>query len=157
VLADDRLSVGSVIEEESSSPAGTVLRTNPRAGTAVWPGSSVDLVIAKRREVVVPNVVGVQRVQAARVLADDGLSVGAVTEEESSQPAGTVLRTNPKAGTTVRSGSAVNLVIAKAPKDPPAKDPAPKDTSAKALPAKASSTDDEPTPRRNVATDRDNR
>jgi beta-lactam-binding protein with PASTA domain len=47
VLAQDRLRVGSVIEEESNQPSGTVMRTDPRAGVAVWPGSTVYLVIAK--------------------------------------------------------------------------------------------------------------
>ncbi len=128
-LADDGLSVGSVREQESDKQAGTVLWTNPGAGAAVRPGSSVDLVIAKRRNVEVPDVAGLDRWRAARALADDGLSVGSVLEEESDKQAGTVLRTNPRAGTTVRSGSAVGLVIAKAParKDPAPKDPKRKD------------------------------
>ena len=68
----------------------------------------------------VPDVVGADRGHAAKLLADEGLSVGSVTEEVSDQPAGTVLRTNPKAGTAVRPGSAVGLVVAKAPPaDPP--------------------------------------
>jgi beta-lactam-binding protein with PASTA domain len=46
-----------------------------------------------------------------------------VKEEVSEdQPAGTVLRTNPKAGSPVRSGRAIDLVVAKAP---PAKEPSP--------------------------------
>jgi serine/threonine-protein kinase len=103
-----------VKEEVSNRPPGTVLRTDPRAGAAVWPGSPVDLVIAKRN-VTVPNVVGKDQAQAKQVLRDDGLSVGSVTEKLSEQPPGTVLSTDPKAGTPVRSGSAVNLVVAKAP------------------------------------------
>jgi serine/threonine-protein kinase len=114
VLRDDGLSVGSVTQEVSDRPAGTVLRTNPRAGTAVWPGSAVDLVIAQRgNQVKVPNVVGKDQAWAARALADDGLTVGSVTEKASTQPAGTVLNTNPTAGTAVRRGSSVDLVVAK--------------------------------------------
>lgn len=63
----------------------------------------------------VPEVIGLDRWRAARVLANGGLSVGSVTEEASSQRAGTVLRTNPRAGTAVWPGSSVNLVIAKVP------------------------------------------
>ncbi|MGH3528693.1 MAG: PASTA domain-containing protein [Pseudonocardiaceae bacterium] len=115
VLAQDRLRVGSVVEEESNQSSGTVLRTDPRAGTAVWPNSTVDLVVAKSRQVAVPNVVGVKKAAAERVLVNNGLRIGSVIEEESDQPSGTVLRTNPGVGVKVRSGSTVNLVIAKSP------------------------------------------
>jgi beta-lactam-binding protein with PASTA domain len=123
VLAQDRLRVGSVVEEESNQPSGTVLRTDPRAGTAVWPNSTVDLVVAKSRQVAVPDVAGYDRVSAERMLKKNGLKVGLVREEESTKPSGTVLRTDPRAGATVRAGSTVNLVIARAPAttEPPAK------------------------------------
>ncbi len=114
-LAANELAVGSVTEEASDQPAQTVLRTNPRAGTAVWRGSAVDLVVAKPRQVPVPDVVGYDRATAEQMLAADGLTVGSVTEEESDQCAQTVLRTDPAAGTEVRPGSAVDLVLAKPP------------------------------------------
>ncbi len=85
----------------------------------------------------VPQVVGLDGRRAARVLADEGLSVGWVVEQESGERAGTVLRTNPRAGTAVRPGSSVDLVIAKRrgvevpEKEPARKDPNLKDQSAK--------------------------
>jgi serine/threonine-protein kinase len=112
VLRDDGLNVGSVTEKLSDQAPGTVLRTNPRAGAAVWPGTSVELVIAQRG-VKVPDVVGKDQAKATRALRDDGLNVGSVTEKVSDQAPGTVLSTNPKAGTAVRPGSAVDLVVAK--------------------------------------------
>jgi beta-lactam-binding protein with PASTA domain len=113
-LADSGLRVGSVIEVESREQPWTVLRTNPRAGVAVSPDSAVDLFVAKRaQQVAVPSVVGLDRTKAERMLANEGLRVGSVTEEESNQPASTVLRTNPRAGTEVTVGSTVNLVVAK--------------------------------------------
>jgi beta-lactam-binding protein with PASTA domain len=94
-----------------------VLRTDPRAGAAVWPGSSIDLVVAK--QVKVPNVVGMDQARAERMLSAEGLSGGSVKEEESNRPPGTVLRTIPEAGSVVGPGSTVDLVVAKAPtKDP---------------------------------------
>jgi eukaryotic-like serine/threonine-protein kinase len=112
-LAANKLAAGSVTKEVSDQRAQTVLRTNPRAGTTVWPGSSVDLVVATPRRVLVPNVVGYDRATAERTLAANKLAVGSVTEEASSQCAPTVLRTNPVAGTEVQPGSKVNLVLAK--------------------------------------------
>lgn len=46
MLARAGLEVGSVSEQPSSAFAGTVVRTDPPAYTAVQPGSSVDLVVA---------------------------------------------------------------------------------------------------------------
>lgn len=116
VLVDNGLTVGWVKEEESDQRSGTVLRTDPRAGVALRPGSTVDLVVAEPRQVAVPDVVGLKKASARRVLVYSGLRVRSVIEEESSsRPAGTVLRTDPKAGATVRWGSMVDLVIAKPP------------------------------------------
>ena len=115
VLAQDGLGIGSVIEQESNQQPGAVLRTDPRAGTTVAPGSTVDLVVARPRQIAVPSVVGLDKASAERVLVKDGLRVGSVTEQESTQKAGTVLRTDPRAGTTVAPGSTVNLVVAKPP------------------------------------------
>ena len=60
----------------------------------------------------VPNLVGDDLATAKRLLVQNGLTVGRVIEQESNQPAGTVVQTNPQANTVVPSGSAVNLVIA---------------------------------------------
>jgi serine/threonine-protein kinase len=115
VLTDQGLRVGTVTEEVSGPDQrpNTVLRTNPRAGTAVFPGRTVDLVVAipsKR----VPNVSGLDRTTAEKALIADGFRIGSVTEEKSTQGPGTVLRTDPPAGTKVQPGTAVDLVVAKA-------------------------------------------
>ena len=47
-LALTGLNVGSVTEQHSASPPGTVLRTDPPFGNAVEPGHAVNLVIAGR-------------------------------------------------------------------------------------------------------------
>ena len=105
VLRGDGLSVGSVKEEESNRLPGTVLWTDPRAGAAVWPGSSVDLVVAKRSDQVkVPDVVGKDQVWAARMLRAGGLSVGSVTEKEVPDQKN---RVPVSSGATTRTPSAV--------------------------------------------------
>jgi hypothetical protein len=60
----------------------------------------------------VPNLVGDDLITAERVLVQDGLTVGLITEQASDQPAGTILQTNPEANTAVPSGTAINLVVA---------------------------------------------
>jgi beta-lactam-binding protein with PASTA domain len=115
MLTDNGLGVGSVTEQDSTQRSGTVLRTDPRADTMVRSGSSVDLVLAKCADRSLPNVVGYDRGRAEQMLTDNGLGVGSVTEQDSTQRTGTVLRTDPAADIVVRCGSRVNLTIAKAP------------------------------------------
>jgi beta-lactam-binding protein with PASTA domain len=116
VLTDQGLRVGTVKEEPSYQRPNTVLRTNPTAGTAVFPGRAVDLVVAKAAVPLkpVPNVSGLDRTTAEKALIADGFRIGSVTEEKSTQGPGTVLRTDPPAGTKVQPGTAVDLVVAKA-------------------------------------------
>ena len=61
----------------------------------------------------VPNVIGMTESQAREALEAKGFQLGRVTEEESSQVAGTVVRQSPVSGTEAESGSAVDIVIAK--------------------------------------------
>jgi serine/threonine-protein kinase len=60
----------------------------------------------------VPNLVGDDLFTAERVLVQDGLTIGLITEQESDEPAGTVVQTNPEANTAVLSGTAISLVVA---------------------------------------------
>ena len=61
--------------------------------------------------VTVPNVVGLQQSLASSVLASSGLTTGVVTPQASPLPIGQVISQAPIAGSTVASGSAVNLVV----------------------------------------------
>jgi hypothetical protein len=63
----------------------------------------------------VPAVVGLDLEVAKRTLAHGGLAVGQVAEQESDEPAGTVLGSSPPAGTVVDGGSRVALVVAGQP------------------------------------------
>jgi hypothetical protein len=60
----------------------------------------------------VPNLVGDNLGTAKQLLVQNGLTVGRVIGNESNQPAGIVVQTNPQANTVVPAGSAVDLVIA---------------------------------------------
>jgi len=107
------LTVGSVTQQASTTvPSGTVIRQNPVAGTSVQPGSAVDLVVSGPAPITVPNVVGLTQSAATSAIIEAGLTVGQITQQASETvPAGTVIRQNPAAGTSVQSGSAVDLVV----------------------------------------------
>ncbi|OLF14663.1 hypothetical protein BU204_25880 [Actinophytocola xanthii] len=63
----------------------------------------------------VPAVVGLDLEDAKRTLVRDGLAVGKVAQQESEEPAGTVLGSSPPAGSVVNGGSSVALVVAASP------------------------------------------
>ncbi len=72
----------------------------------------------------VPRLLGVQRESAAQLLDSAGLKLGTVTSrEEAEKTAGTVLAQQPGAGTLVRPGTRVSIVLAAAPTAPEPQQP----------------------------------
>jgi PASTA domain len=63
-------------------------------------------------QIQIPWVTGFRTDHAQQTLALSGLNLGSVTEEPSTSPPGTVLRTDPPFGSAVEFGHAVNLVVA---------------------------------------------
>jgi hypothetical protein len=109
------LAVGAITTANSDSvPAGDVISQDPIAGTSVPGGSAVDLVVSlgPLQMVDVPDVAGLPQADAEAAIVASGLIVGAVTTAYSdSVPAGDVISQDPIAGTSVLSGSAVDLVV----------------------------------------------
>jgi eukaryotic-like serine/threonine-protein kinase len=107
--------VPSVSEEESSSPAGEVIRQLPSAGGQLPLGSSVSIVVAKGvRKVKVPNLIGRLRSEAVQAVRNAGL-VPQVEEEETevSGQIGRVTDQFPPPGTEVEQGTEVTVVVGK--------------------------------------------
>ncbi|GGL85203.1 serine/threonine protein kinase [Streptomyces fumigatiscleroticus] len=119
--AEDRLSeaglkVGEVKHAYSDTvKRGTVISTDPQAGTRIRDHDSVSLTISDGPETVKLPDVGEYRLDKAReVLKDSGLQPGMVTREFSEDvPEGFVISTDPAADTKVRAGTAVALTVSK--------------------------------------------
>lgn len=95
-------------------PEGDVISTSPQVGRQVTKGRTITLTVSRGEQgVAVPGLVGNTQQGAEQALQSAGLAVGEVTEQESSEPAGTVLEQNPASGTTVEPGSSVAIVVAK--------------------------------------------
>ena len=104
-------------DQPSSSVAqGKVIGTEPPAGTELQVGSPVSVLVSSGpAQVRVPDVSGDSKSGAEAALTAVGLAVGSIGEQVStSQTAGNVLSQSPAAGSTVRTGSKVNLTVAKA-------------------------------------------
>ena len=106
-------SVTEVADDETA--VGYVVRTDPAAGSTVASGSSITIFVSSgpaEEQVTVPNVVDSSLSTAESDLEANGLVRGSVSyDDESDQPEGTVLSSDPEGGTRVSEGSAVNLLV----------------------------------------------
>ncbi|TLQ01026.1 PASTA domain-containing protein [Nesterenkonia salmonea] len=113
-LTDAGLSPETVTETSSEVEADFAIRTDPDSGTEVESGSDITLYISEGDgEVEIPEgLVGQPEDTVRGILEEAGLEVGTVTEEDDPDaPEGEVISTDPESGTSVESGSEVNLVI----------------------------------------------
>ena len=136
------LKLGSVYEKYSNEEAGTVIKQDPKAGTKISRGQTVDITVSKGKQshkVSVPDVTGVSLDAAKAALQSRGLRVGSVSKQESRQAAGTVISQSPASG-EVEEGSSISLVIAEPVKQqvqkPDKKDPEKNSNSEAKVPSK---------------------
>ncbi|MGW7240297.1 Stk1 family PASTA domain-containing Ser/Thr kinase [Streptomyces sp. NPDC054804] len=94
---------------------GTVVSTDPSAGRRIRSNDSVTLTISDGPETVnVPDVQGRTQARAKALLKADGLEPGMVTREFSDDvPKGSVISTDPGAGSKRHAGTAIALVVSK--------------------------------------------
>jgi uncharacterized membrane protein YgcG len=105
---------GKVVAKRNDAKAarGTVLNQDPAAGKGVDSGSTVKLAISLGPPAPkVPKLSGKTLAEAMVLLDKAGLK-GEIVPEFSSVAPGTVLRTNPAAGKTVKPGAVIKMVVA---------------------------------------------
>lgn len=93
---------------------GLVISQEPPAGTPVGTSTAVTLVIgvaADGTTVVVPDVVGSSRDEAAAKIEEAGLEVGQIAQQPSTRPPGVVVAQAPVGGTRANLGTAVSLTV----------------------------------------------
>jgi beta-lactam-binding protein with PASTA domain len=99
-------------QDTGTTPPNVVFQQDPKADSKVTKGSAVKLSYVKAKaQVDLPNVVGQPLAQAQAALQQLGLTVQ-TTEQEATQPAGTVLAQDPAPG-KVDAASAVKLTVSK--------------------------------------------
>ncbi|BDF05677.1 Stk1 family PASTA domain-containing Ser/Thr kinase [[Clostridium] hylemonae] len=133
-LSDAGLNVGTVTYDYNDSvEKGNVVSQSLNGGKKVSKGTTVDFAVSSGKKpeekISVPNVIGAAEYDARQRIQNAGLSVGTVSEEESDRfGAGVVIRCEPGAGTSVSKGTKINLVISRAPQQPPAENPGDSDS-----------------------------
>ncbi|MFI6337433.1 Stk1 family PASTA domain-containing Ser/Thr kinase [Streptomyces sp. NPDC050535] len=115
-LADAGLDAGQVKHAYSDTvERGSVISSDPAVGDRIRDNDSVELTVSDGPETVkVPDLQGSELDRARSVLKDKGLAAGIVTREFSDDvPNGSVISTDPEAGTERRTGSAVKITVSK--------------------------------------------
>jgi serine/threonine-protein kinase len=117
-LRDLGLEVEVAEESSSSVDEGLVIRTDPRGGSSVEPGSTVTIVVSTGEDLVeVPSAIGLDEGQARDLLEQEayGFEVTPRTEETCDEPADLVYGQEPQPGQEVPRGTTVTILIAQEP------------------------------------------
>jgi len=111
-----QLGLQSTVTTSSSCTTQLIVcSTNPKAGVSVVPGATVDLVTAPTTSPV-PDVTGLDQTTACNRLGQAGFNCGTITKQTSQTvPPGSVISTNPTAGTQEPPNANVNLVVSSGP------------------------------------------
>ena len=113
-LAEVGLVVSQTIATSSNEPQGTVLEVMPVAGSTITAGSGVILTIANGK-VEVPNLVGVEAIQAKTLLFNADFLIKEFYDYDPTQPLGVVIRQAPEGGATQTIGNSVTITINREP------------------------------------------
>lgn len=91
---------------------GLIVSQTPEPGQTIKTGSTVTVNISKGLgDGSVPDLTGKMKDDLSEYLEAAGFKLGAVTTKSSDQPEGTVLSQNPKAGSEVEKGTAIDVVV----------------------------------------------
>ena len=91
---------------------GLIVSQTPDPGSTIKTGSTITVNISKGLgDGSVPDLTGKMKDDLSDYLEAAGFKLGAVTTKESDQPEGTVLSQNPKAGSEVEKGTAIDVVV----------------------------------------------
>lgn len=142
-LLDAGLTIGDRIERsDPSTPAGLVIRTDPRAGVTVARDTPVDYVLsigaaatatpsATSATVTIPELRGQPIAEAIAALLEADLDPGErIDRYDPAIPADRLIGTDPRGGIDVARRTVVDYVVSKGPEPTPTPAPTPVPTSA---------------------------
>jgi serine/threonine-protein kinase len=117
---------GNFVEVDSKEPKGTVVSTDPVAGTAVAANATVTVNISKFNQREVPDLTGKSETEARQLLAQRGLGVQvrrqATTNDDEVDK---VIRQDPGASKVVAQGTTVVITLGQRQNNPPTQNPSP--------------------------------
>lgn len=108
----------SIVESESLTvEKGYVMGQSPDAGSSQIEGTTVTILVSKGTKMIsVPDLSGMAQASAVEVLASQGLLLTVSSQEyNENYPEGSVISQTPSAGSSVKIGTTVSVVISKGP------------------------------------------
>ena len=121
-LTDLGLVVTAEGEYSDDIAENMVIRTTPAAGSTVKEGDSITVYYSLGEEVTersMPRLIGLTEADARNAISNMGLNLGAVTEDYSDQPEGSVCYQSIPENSPVKEGDTVNIVISLGPEPEP--------------------------------------
>ncbi len=118
LLAAEGLALAAAAEAYSEgTPAGSILSTDPDAGTGIRPGGTVSATVSLGPErYAIPEVQGLAPAEATEAIIAVGLATGGRVEVfDDAVPTGQVARTDPAIGELVPPNTSIDLLISKGP------------------------------------------
>ena len=106
--------------------AGSIIRTDPAAGSQVAAGTTVVVYVSRPQvstTTKVPSLIGMSVDDARSLLVQNKLGLGSQTEQYSDQPAGAIISQNPGAGAAARLNSRVSVVVSAGSEPQPEPEP----------------------------------
>lgn len=112
-LARAGLELGTITKVFSDDvPVDKVIRQNPRSGKEAEKGAEVNLVVSKGLSLTaVPNVIGRDQDVAENLIKQKGFRVAVTSEPSDDTTEGEVITQSPEAGTRLKAGATVTLVV----------------------------------------------
>ncbi len=114
MLINAELKSHTVTEYSDTVPSGSIIRTEPAADEKVKPGTEVTVVESlgpELEQVKVPNIVGLTRATAEKLITDSKLKVGSIIPADVVSDVAKISKQYPTAGIMVDEGTAVEMTF----------------------------------------------
>ena len=117
LIAAAGLAATAVESVQAASVPGITMLTRPPAGSLLFPGAAVTVVVSRGAPTIpVPGVLGMSQTDARTRVEMEGLQLGTVTRRRTaSANPGTVVAQQPAAGVLAAPGTVVDIVVARSP------------------------------------------
>ena len=101
-------------QKNDSVKEGSVISQSAEAGSKVKPGDKITIVVSSGRETIdVPDVVGLTRTEAEKILKDKNFKVKVLENYDSNVEKGKVIKQTPGAGTSQLPGAEIIIFVSK--------------------------------------------
>ena len=114
ILEDGKLRVNVAEVYDTDVPIGQVVSQEPEGGAKVKEQRTVTIKVSRGGEALeMPDIKGLNRVDAEKKLKKMGLAIGTVYEKYSDEEVDTVIGQETRAGTKISKGTAVDITVSK--------------------------------------------